>query len=104
MPELLMSSDFSPHLHTIFRLESPLAVELELAEVEDRSHAQLEQFSLIFAGPLSSRLEQGTYVLLHGQMGEVALFLTALGPRGERNLYEAAFSRLKSADEPRPVA
>jgi hypothetical protein len=98
MPELLTSSDFSPHRHTVFKLESPLALELELTEIEDRSHAQLEQFSLIFAGPRSQQLDQGTYVLVHAHMGEITLFLTPLGPSGERSFYEAAFTRFKGAD------
>jgi hypothetical protein len=102
MPELLGSKDFAAHLHTRFKVETPLALELELAEVTDRSNAQIEQFSVVFTGTGSSRLQQGTYSLLHAEMGEVSLFLVPLGPRDGRMVYEAVFSRLIAAAKPAP--
>jgi hypothetical protein len=93
MSELLTSKDFAVHLHTVFKVESPAAVELELEEIEDRSNAQLEQFSVIFTGPESPWLPQGTYTLLHPEMQQVALFLVPLGPRAGRMVYEAVFTR-----------
>ena len=44
MPEFPASKDFVAHLHTAFKVETPVARELELSEVHDRSNAQLEQF------------------------------------------------------------
>ena len=38
MSELLGSKDFATHLHTIFKVETPAALELEMAEVTDRSN------------------------------------------------------------------
>jgi hypothetical protein len=94
MPERWTGQDFIPHLHTIFKIETPLALELELKEVSDRSNARIEQFSLLFAGPPSPLLPQGTYALQHARMGEVSLFLVPLGPRNGRMIYQAVFTRL----------
>ena len=92
--ELLTSKDFVPYLHTTFRVEQPVALDLELTGVCDISNAQLEQFSVTFAGPPSPWLPQGTYALLHPQREELWLFLVPLGPRADRMIYEAVFTRL----------
>jgi hypothetical protein len=94
MAEFPASKDFVAHLHTAFKIETPAALELELTEVHDRSNAQLEQFSVIFTGPASPWLQQGTYTLLHPQMQGLTLFLVPLGPRDGRMVYEAVFARL----------
>ena len=94
MPEQLSSADFQPHLHTIFQIELPKALEVELAAVTDSSNPQVEQFSLLFLGPMSSPLRQGTYAFLHPKMGRQELFLVPLGPRDGRMAYEAVFARL----------
>jgi uncharacterized protein DUF6916 len=102
MPDLLGVKDFVPHKNTIFRIEDPGIIELELAEVNDRSNAQLEQFSLIFKGPLTPWLLQSTYLLLHPQLGEQAIFIVPLGPRDGRMIYEAIFGRFIS-DNTKPA-
>ena len=94
MSARLSSDDFTPHLHSIFKIETPANLELELKEVSDRSNARVEQFSLLFAGPASPCLGQGTYALIHAQMNEVPLFLVPLGPRDGRMIYQAVFTRL----------
>ena len=104
MPEYPTSKDFAAHLNTIFRVESPAVLALELAEVNDRSNAAVEQFSVFFKGPVSPFLQQGTYTLQHAEMREVALFLVPLGPREGQMLYEAVFSRLAAAKRPAPDA
>ncbi len=100
MPELLRSKDFVPHLHTIFRVETPAALDLELTEVKDTSNAQVEQFALYFAGPASPWLEQGTYTLLHPAMEQATLFMGPKGPRDGRMIYEVIFARLIEAGSP----
>jgi hypothetical protein len=100
MTEHLTSKYFAAQLHTVFRVETPEALELELAEVNDGSNAVVEQFSLIFKGPLSPSLQQGTYTLLHPEMQQAALFLVPLGPRDGRMAYEAVFARLIAASGP----
>jgi len=93
MPERLTINDFVPHLHTGFRVSQPEDYELELAEVTDRSNAQLEQFSLIFTGTAAPWLPQGLYRLAHARMGECELFLVPIGPDAGRMRYQAVFSR-----------
>lgn len=94
MPGKLTLSDFAPHLHTRFRVVQPEDYELELAEVADHSNAQLEQFSLFFTGIASPWLPQGSYQLVHPQMGGCELFLVPLGPDAAGMRYQAVFSRL----------
>jgi hypothetical protein len=99
MAELLRSKDFAAHLHKIFRVETPIGLELKLDEVADTSNEQIEQFSVLFTGPESPWLQQGTYTLLHPEMDEVTLFLVPLGPRNGRMVYEAVFARLIAAQQ-----
>lgn len=94
MSRVFTIQEFAPHLHTPFMIAQAEEYELELAEITAYSHAQLEQFSLIFAGPASPWLQQGLYTLVHAEIGECELFLVPLGPDGLRMRYEAAFSRL----------
>lgn len=99
MSERLSIEDFGPYLHTRFRVTNPKSQELELAEITDRSNAQLEQFSLIFTGPVSPWLEQGLYTLADFQDREYEIFLVPIGPDESGMRYEAAFSRFLIAPE-----
>jgi hypothetical protein len=97
MLEQLGSKDFAARLHTVFRVEEPAVLDLEMTEVVDRSNAQLEQFSVLFKGPESPWLQQGIYALKHPRMGELSLFMVPLGPREGGMIYQAVFSRLIAA-------
>lgn len=94
MEALPTSDDYLAHLRTVFHVETPIALDLELVTVTDRSNALLEQFSIEFIGPASPWLRQGTYTLLHPAMRQTDLFLVPLGPREGKMVYEAVFSRL----------
>lgn len=100
MFDRLGSEDFAAHLHTIFRVEAAALLDLELEAVNDRSNAQIEQFSVLFTGPVSPWLTQGTYTLNHTQMGQLDLFIVPLGPRDDRMTYEAVFARLIEPFQP----
>ena len=100
MSEPLTLQDFAAHRNEVFRLEMPVALDLVLAEVQESSNEQIEQFSLIFSGPLRPALHQGTYVLEHPERGPTAIFLVPIGPRGEQMHYEAVFARLIAAARP----
>lgn len=91
MTKLHTLGDFTPHLHTQFQVEGE--EKLELTSATDHSNAQLEQFSLIFTGPVSPCLPQRLYALSHPQMGNVELFLVPVGPDKTGMRYEAVFSR-----------
>lgn len=94
MPDFLHVADFAVHLRSTFRVETPTALTLELAEIDDRSNAKIEQFSLLFTGPDTPWLQQGTYKLQHAEMGEQEIFMVPLGPRAGKMQYQAIFSRL----------
>ena len=50
------------------------------------------QFSLVFLGPTSPHLPQGTYLLTHAELGELTLFLVPIGADADGIRYEAAFA------------
>ncbi len=104
MPELLHSADFAGHLHSTFRVETPIALELELAEIDELSNAQVEQFSLLFTGPETPWLQQGSHKLHHAELGEQEIFLVPLGPREGKMWYQAIFSRLIGHGAPKAAA
>ena len=93
MADKLTFQDFVPHVHSRFRVIQLDDYELELIDALDCSNAQLEQFSLQFRGIASPWLPQGSYKLMHPQMGECELFLVPNGPDDTGMRYEAAFSR-----------
>lgn len=97
MPELT-SQTFRDCLHTNFAMDAAPGgtVQLELMELTEGSHsARLENFSLIFRGPLSPYYPQRIYRLNHDLLGELELFLVPVGPDGSGMLYEAVFNRLR---------
>jgi hypothetical protein len=95
MDEQLHSGDYQPHLHTAFRIDEPVEVDLQLAEVVDNSNETVEQFSLVFTGRASAPLQQGTYTLHHPAHGEHSIFLVPLGPANGLLHYQAVFSYLR---------
>lgn len=50
------------------------------------------QFSLVFRGPATPTLTQGTYVVTHRALGDQQLFLVPLGRDADGVRYEAAFA------------
>lgn len=93
MAEALTCRDFAVHLQSIFRVELPAQLDLELVEVSEMSDSKVEEFSILLAGPESPWLRQGTYSLAHPVMGQFDLFLVPLGPRHGRMIYQAVFCR-----------
>ena len=85
--------DFAPYRDAVFRVGESDRHELKLADLIDRSNAQLEQFSLVFTCAALPWLRQGTYTLFHPELTEVVLFLVPIGPVGEEMRYESVFSR-----------
>ena len=99
---LFTYDDFADRVGEEFRVRVPdgHSLTLVLSEVEARTQAVTahpegtapRQFSLIFHGPSAPQLSQGTWVLDHDEIGELALFLVPLGPDAEGPRYEAAFA------------
>ncbi|HEY1116620.1 MAG TPA: hypothetical protein VGE43_02880 [Acidimicrobiales bacterium] len=75
-------------------------LEMVLAEATEGSELggpgpdgqQRRQFSLVFHGPTTPHLPQGTYLVRHRELGALALFLVPIGPEGDALQYEAAFA------------
>ncbi len=95
----LTHADFADHVGEEFDVPDAGLV-VELAEATESAEPggvgpdgrTRNQFSLVFTGPLETRLSQGTARLEHAELGELHLFLVPLGPRGDVMQYEAAFA------------
>lgn len=96
MREELKKDDFAPHLTEKFEvhIEDAGSVEVELAEIEDRSTDLMESFSLFFRGAKDRVFRQNTYLVTHPAMGEFALFLGPVDMKmTDAVYYEAVFNR-----------
>ncbi|UJF33807.1 DUF6916 family protein [Paenibacillus hexagrammi] len=72
---------------------------LQLTEVEDRgTNDWVEQFSLLFRGPLAAPLQQNLYGLQHETLGAVDWMLVPVGKDTEGYTYEAVFNLLKQGE------
>jgi hypothetical protein len=105
MPDLdsLTAAAFAQHLKSVFRLQTggePLP--LELVEVQRASYAddpaavgpagRREPFNLLFRGPRSPYVRQGTHRLEHDEIGTLEIFLVPVGPDAAGMRYEAIFT------------
>jgi len=98
MLENLNSRLFSEHLHTTFQLRIPgeASLPLVLTEATEKDQSQnIEQFSLVFRGPLTPYCPQGTYTFEHERLGKMDLFLVPLGPRSGGMCYQVSFCRMR---------
>jgi hypothetical protein len=83
-------------------LAEETTVELELATVDgdppatagQASASQPSTFSVLFHGPASEPLAQGTYELAHPAEGAFLLFIVPIGSEADSITYEAVFTRL----------
>jgi hypothetical protein len=104
----LTISDFSPHLNTVFEMQSPHGVvPLRLAEAAPHANPLPKSvkpdkgkaltirrgggFSLQFVAPESSRLAQGIYPIKHPKLGTLEVFLVPTGPIHDGHGYHAVF-------------
>jgi hypothetical protein len=98
MLENLNSRVFAEHLRSTFQLKAPGAAPLpiELLEVTEKELSpKVEQFSLIFRGPLTPHFRQGTYTFEHEKLGTFDLFVVPLGPDATGMSYQVVFNRLR---------
>lgn len=91
------SNVFSENLNSEFKVILPNAepLTLRLSEVNDRSSAKLEQFSLLFYGPQTPRIEQMICRLEHPKIGPMDLFLVPIGVDEHGTHYEAVINRFR---------
>jgi hypothetical protein len=98
MLENLNSRAFSEQLHTTFqvRVGGTTPLPLELLEVTEKDQSpKMEQFSLVFRGPLTPSFSQGIYTLEHETLGTFDLFLVPLGPDSAGMCYQVIFNRMR---------
>src|SRR6476646_10357995 len=92
----LTFADFSGRLDQPFPVNTgDGALRLVLVEAvarHGRGHSGREPFTLLFRGPASPRLNQGTYEFVHPQRGALSIFIVPVGVDAEGTLYEAVFS------------
>lgn len=101
MLEKLNSKIFSECLHTSFQIpvRGQNLLTLELVEVTEKNASpRLEQFSLIFRGPMTPALPQSIYEMEHAGLGKLELFLVPIGPDSLGMCYEAVFNRLRKPE------
>jgi len=94
MEHFPQKSDYVQHLQSTFLIEEPIHLELQLDEFSDSSSPSAEQFSLLFTGPESQCLPQGTYTVHHAVLPAHQIFLVPLGPKNRLMRYHCVFSRL----------
>jgi hypothetical protein len=100
----LDAAKFATVLHSRFQVGSTLsrAVDVALVEVSPTRRfgsgapgaaPAFESFSLLFEGPVSTPLTQGTYSFAHPQMGHFDLFIVPIGRKEQLIQYQAVFNR-----------
>jgi hypothetical protein len=81
-----------------FRKDAFDVVDLELVEATDTGPTNIdptaECFSLLFKGPVTSPLQQGTYLVQNEAIGEFHLFIVPVYPDRDALKYEAVFNRV----------
>lgn len=92
----LTKDSFEPQLNSTFVANTDGGtVELELVEVEELPGNDARSFCLVFRTAPEITLNQGTFVLQHKVLGELAIFMTPIMPDREgRPRYEAVFNRM----------
>jgi hypothetical protein len=106
MDDPYTAENFSRNVNTKFHVNVDPAesIELELVRVEVRTsepneQGGMERFSAFFQGPPNYLLPQRTYELVHGQLGELQIFLVPIGQDERGYQYEAVFNRFKEASK-----
>jgi hypothetical protein len=104
MSDFQTEEEFKQHLNTPFRLQvnAPKPIDLMLVGTESRpsdstEEQGMERFSIFFSGSPEFLLPQGTYRMLHPEMGELDVFLVAIGKEADGYRYEAVYNYYKSS-------
>ncbi|HEX3186418.1 MAG TPA: hypothetical protein VHQ94_16595 [Pyrinomonadaceae bacterium] len=104
MSDFKTEEEFKQHLNTPFRLQvnAPKPIDLMLVGTESRpsdttEEQGMERFSVFFLGSPEFLLPQATYRLLHPEMGELDVFLVAIGKEADGYRYEAVYNYYRSS-------
>ena len=84
---------FEPLVGSTFNVEAPAGapVDLQLRSVEPASRGS-HGFSLLFTGPESAPLAQGTYPFTHAAFGTHPIFIVPVAREAGAFVYEAIFT------------
>ncbi len=98
MADNLDKASFEPHLNEKFKVhpQGMAPVEVQLVDITDKSSDSVENFSLMFRGPLDPVFRHNTHRVRHAKLGEFDLFL---GPvttgKTDGVYYQAVFNRFR---------
>jgi len=97
MSKKIALATFAKQVDTEFHVNDPATrpFNLKLTQVVKRVKTpQQEVFSLVFHGPGTNFIPQGSHKLKHEQLGEVEIFLVPVGQDKDGFEYEAVFNHL----------
>lgn len=101
LPDQLTFANFSGLLNSRFQvcIDHANTVKIKLTEATrgDTSNPQVENFSLIFEGPVQPVLAQRIYSFEHDEFGRFDLFIVPMGQNQHGTQYQAVFNRLIKA-------
>jgi hypothetical protein len=99
VPVLTDPETYRDQIDTVFRVNHDAGlVPLRLVEIADSPLGDGRQFSLIFHGPVTAAVPQGTYAFEHDALGALALFIVPIvGSNHERIVYQACFNLMPPA-------
>ena len=96
MTECFTIDTFAGHVNTKFLMHygDSQTAELELTSVTDAGSSPRQiQISLLFQGPDTAPIAQGTYKLEHDKLGALDIFLVPIGKDANGVQYQAIFNR-----------
>lgn len=98
MSEQWTRAVFAQQMHTPFQVHTTAgpAITVELVELTDSpTSPTMESFAVLFRGPASPCLSQGTFQFQHEHIGTASLFIVPVGRDQSGYYYEAVFNRLR---------
>lgn len=106
MTDQLSHELLAQNLHGRFKIHQSTdnVVEVDLVEVSEFKKSDFqERFWIVFRGPGSNPLPQGTYLFENENIGRFDIFITPMRHDSESLYYEAVFNRLVLPEGPANV-
>jgi hypothetical protein len=95
---------FKPYINTVFKIcvDGVPPLELQLIEIKEHNQPMLEEFTLIFTGPLDRVAYENTYRIEHESLEPFEMFI---GPfftprKKDAVYYQAVFTRFTEEQLP----
>jgi hypothetical protein len=88
-----MAARYRDHVGTTFTIDEVSHRVRLTSVVESPLHPEIEQFSLLFAGPAGDAIPHGIYTFRHAALGRLEMFITPVGAPSAAPVYQACFSR-----------